>query len=206
MGAVRTAVSIGPGIIVPLVVLIVVMPLGLLAFRRWLASTGDRGAVREVSASRLTSDALRRTLPAGWRLVPEIAPSALGGIDHVLVGPPGVYAITTTMSPVPPPIDGPAPAAAVAAAAIARTGLDDVLRRGGAPASTAHVEVHWGPAGEQPAWHDRGHGAVAVDGRRLDEWVASLDAGGPSALAAAQVDLAWRAVTTGIGRPDPLGG
>ena len=54
---------------------------------------------------------------------------------------------------------------------------------------------------EQPVVLPVVHATVALDGRRLRDWVTSLPA---DVLTPSEVDLAWHGITTGIGRPDPL--
>jgi hypothetical protein len=128
----------------------------------------------------------------------EIAADKLGGVEHVLIGPGGIYAMQTSMEPLPEP--APGDARAIGRAAVVRGALDDALRRC-AMSSTALATVHWGAAGgTAPPSVDVHPGAVAVDGRGLDAWASAL----PATLTPAQVDLAWQTVVTAIGRPDPL--
>lgn len=193
----------GPGIVVPLVALVIIVPVVLLWARRRLQSSVGQADEDVVAAPsmRITSNALR-TLPAPpWRVVHEVADHKLGGIEHVLIGPPGIYAVRTSMDPLPAEPEHEPTAQQLAAPAIARGELDDVLRRC-ALASDAMLEVHWG----QPDDPDQVStpllsGLVAVDGRRLLDWTATLD---DVRLTASQIDLAWQTVTTAIGRPDPL--
>jgi hypothetical protein len=191
---------IGPGIIVPLVILAVVVPVAFVAAKRYLRSMSPGDAAATATGVRLTSGALHRIDPVGWRIVYEIPADALGGIDHVLVGPSGIYAVTTSLDPLPPEPTGQRGAREMAAAAIRRGDLDDVLRRCGST-SDAHVTVHWGAAQPGPCCVELGPGELAVSGHQLDAWFAAL---GPGRLGPAQVDLAWQTVVTGIGRPDPL--
>jgi hypothetical protein len=191
----------GAGIIIPVVVLAVVLPIGFTWAKR-LKDGAARSSGDDVGppGGRLTSAALRALPAPPWRVVYEIAPERLGGVEHVLLGPGGVFAIRTEMGALPGATAGPAEPRAVAAAAIARGPLDDVLARC-ATTSDLLVDVHWGPPADgAPGWRATVPGAVALDGRRIDDWVETL----PSRLTPAQVDLAWRTVTTAIGRPDPL--
>jgi hypothetical protein len=111
-----------------------------------------------------------------------------------------VFAVQTSMDPLP---EGAVPEPdphALARAAIMRGDLDDALRRC-AMRSDGLVEVHWGaPRHGATSSIAVIPGVTAVDGRRLGEWAASL----PETLTSSQVDLAWQTVTTVIGRPDPL--
>lgn len=193
----------GPGIIIPVVALVVVIPVGFTWARRLRdgADTSDADVDAGASGARLTSSALRELPSPPWRVVYEIAEEKLGGVGHVLIGPPGVFALTTTMTAMPA---GPASEHdphAIARAAIVRGDLDDALRRC-AMSSDALVVVHWGPPTGGPSAVDTTPGSLAVDGRAIGAWAAGLDT---TALTPAQVDLAWQTVTTAIGRPDPLG-
>ena len=97
----------GPGIIIPVIALVVVVPVGFTWARRLRdganvsAADGGPGA----SGARLTSAALRDLPAPPWRVVYEIAGDKLGGIEHVLIGPAGVFWMVTRMDPMP---DGPA--------------------------------------------------------------------------------------------------
>lgn len=191
----------GPGIIIPVVVLAIVVPIGFTWARR-LRDAGATGADvgTTAPATRLTSNVLREIPSPPWRVVYEIAPDKLGGVEHVLIGPPGIFAVATTMEPVPAGPPTRTDAHAMAQAAIVRGDLDDALRRCGMT-SRALVRVHWGPPNGGPTAVTTLPGVVAVDGRSLVAWTHGLD---DSDLGPAQVDLAWQTVTTAIGRPDPL--
>ena len=193
----------GPGIIIPLVIIAIVVPLAF----KWAKNTfkdaptaDDTAAV--ASGARLTSNALRDLPTPEWRVVYEIADERLGGVEHVLIGPPGVFAIQSSMDPLPADRGGESRGdpQEVARVAIVRGDLDDAL----APCvmtSDRLVQVHWGATvGEPQAAVELFPGLTAVDGRRVSEWTAGL---APS-LSPSQVDLAWQTVTTAIGRPDPL--
>jgi hypothetical protein len=195
----------GLGIIIPVLVLLVVVPMAF-----WWAKTNLKDAPAKWSdepvvapAARLTSTALRELPTPPWRVVYEIAADKLGGIEHVLIGPAGVFGLRTTMDPMPSGDPDPEPdARAVAEAAIVRGDLDDALKRC-AMTSDRLVEVHWGAGrdGRPSSSSDVLPGVTAVDGRSLTTWASSL---GTEAMSPAQVDLAWQTVVTAIGRPDPL--
>lgn len=192
----------GPEIIIPVVLLAIIVPAGFTWAKRNLRDPArDGSALGDPIAppsGRLTSGALRELASPPWRVIYEIADDKLGGVEHVLIGPAGVFAMKTSMEPVPAgPATDPSPAE-VAKSAVARAELDEALRRC-ALSSDRLVWVHWG-TGEHPASVEVLPGTTAVDGRRLDAWAAGL----PEALSPAQVDLAWQTVTTAIGRPDPL--
>lgn len=195
----------GPGIIIPIVLIAIVVPVvGVMAKKYLKDGAADRDEAPVVAPSaRLTSNALRELPSPTWRVVYEIADDKLGGIGHVLIGPAGVFAVQTSMDPLPDPPGDEHDPRAIAAAAIARGGLDDVLRRRGM-SSDRLVVVHWGaPVAGAPVAVDTVPGATAVDGRSVSRW-AEQTLAGAVALTPAQVDLAWQTVTTAIGRPDPL--
>lgn len=192
----------GPGIIVPVVVLAVAVPVALAIAKRKLKNPGAAaGAPTPVPSARLTSNALRALPVPPWRVIYEIADDKLGGVEHVLIGPPGVFALQTSMEPLPPPPSSDPDARDVARAAIVRGALDDALRRC-AMTSDRLILVHWGvpTSGTNPQSTEPLPAVTAVDGRQLAEWASRQN--GP--LSPAQVDLAWQTVLTAIGRPDPL--
>lgn len=188
-----------PGIVIPIILLLIAVSFGFRWARGLKAGASAPVEAAPPPSARLTSNALRELPSPPWRVVYEVSADKLGGIEHVLIGPPGVFAMQTSMEPLPQPSE-PDPRA-IGRAAIARGPLDDALRRC-AMSSDSLVTVHWGI--DQQA--TRGPslevvpGQLAVDGRRIDEWCRSL----PAALTPAQVDLAWQTVLTSIGRPDPL--
>lgn len=193
------------GIIVPLVVLPILLVGAYVWYRRSI--TGMRpDEAKPVSGVRLTAEALHRAPSPPWRVVYEIA-GALGDVDHVVVGPPGVVAITTVVADRPDPAqlrDASGEAKLVSEAAIVRGPLDELLR-----AATASCDrwarVHWGtPDPGRPAAVDLVHGSVLVEGQRIDEWLAAMVADATEPLDAPRIDAIWRTVVVGIGRPDPL--
>lgn len=195
----------GPGIIIPVLLLAVVVPVGFVWARQRFKEPGSvAGELPSAPAVRLTSKALRELESPPWRVVYEIGPDRMDGVEHVLVGPAGIFAVVTSMDPMPRAVSDPDPHA-VAAAAIKRGGLDEALRRC-AMTSDRLVTVQWGAnEGAAPLSLEVLPGVTAVDGRRVGDWAESATAGrdGP-ALSPAQVDLAWQTVVTAIGRPDPL--
>jgi hypothetical protein len=202
----------GPGIIIPVVVIAVVIPIAFVLAKRYLkdAAVNRADELPVAPSARLTSNALRELPTPTWRVVYEIAEEKLGGPGHVLLGPAGIFAVQTSMDPLPPRPVEPPDAHTVAAAAIARGGLDDALRRC-AMTSDHLLTVHWGQSvDDAPIAVDTVPGAIAVDGRSLVTWaelaVDDLHAdAGREPLSQAMIDLAWQTVTTAIGRPDPLG-
>jgi hypothetical protein len=196
----------GPGIIIPVLLLAVVLPVGLLWARRRFKQPGSvTDELPSAPAILLTSKALRTLESPPWRVVYEIGPDRMGGVEHVLVGPAGAFAIVTSMDPMPRAAVADPDPHEVAAAAIKRGGLDDALGRC-AMTSDRLVIVQWGAnEGTAPLSVEVLPGVTAVDGRRVGEWADGATAGrdGP-ALTPTQVDLAWQTVVTAIGRPDPL--
>jgi hypothetical protein len=196
----------GPGIIIPVAVLAVAIPVVLGVTRRRFkqVAAGIGPDLRQGSdpSVRLTSNALRALSTPPWRVVHEIGVQRLGGIDHVVIGPTGVLPITTTIEPLPQaPADDAADPTAIAEAAVMRGDVDDALRRC-AMSTDRLVVVHWG-VNRQPdvISVDLLPGVVAVDGRAVQAWLDELDG---ERLSPAQVDLAWQTIVTAIGRPDPL--
>lgn len=201
----QQCVPMGPEIIIPIVVLVIVVPVVLTWAKRNLRDPAREGAtaLEEVRprSERLTSAALRELSSPPWRVVYEIAADRLGGVEHVLVGPSGIFALTTSMDPLPDPPTEPPASADVAADAILRGDLDDALRRC-AMESDGLVRVHWGTVDDDRLAVEIHPGATAVNGRRIADWAAGL---GSDRLSQARIDQAWQTITTAIGRPDPLG-
>lgn len=192
-------------IIIPLFVAGVALFAAAVIARRWLHKLARSAEDREVRTARLTSEHLHRLPPPTWRLVLEMDHPDVPDIDQVVIGPCGVLAISTTLGDRPPldhaVDDDPEGARATAAAAMMRAPVDDLVSAAGVSCHLL-VHVYWGaPQLDLPAALPVVHAAVAVDGGRLDEWITSLPT---DVLSPAEVDLAWHAVTTGIGRPDPL--
>lgn len=190
-----------------LVVAFVVTVLVLVGFwfwyRRKIADLAPDAEERTLPGARLTSEHLATLATPPWRTVREISPGHLGSIDHVVIGPAGVVAIETVLADRPPPSAEPAGSDPhlVGAAAVARGDVDDLVRETGIGCEV-FARVYWGhPDPALEAAHEVATGHHAVEGQRLGEWLHELPSKG---LTESQVDLAWRAVLVGIGRPDPL--
>lgn len=192
------------GIIVPLIILPILLVGAYVWYRRSIADMQPDQA-KPVSGLRLTAEALHRAPAAPWKVVYEIG-GALGNVDHVIVGPPGVVAITTVVADRPDPAqlrDASSDAILVSEAAIARGPLDELLRAAAASCDR-WARVHWGtPDPGRPAADEVAHGSVLVEGQRIDEWLAAMVAGAAAPLDAARIDAIWRTIVIGIGRPDP---
>ena len=192
------------GIIVPLIILAILLVGAYVWYRRSIAEMQPDQA-KPVSGLRLTAEALHRAPAPPWRVVYEVG-GALGNVDHVIVGPPGVVAITTVVADRPDPAqlrDASSDAMLVSEAAIARGPLDELLEAAAASCDR-WARVHWGtPDPGRPAADDLVHGSVLVEGQRIDEWLAAMVVGAAAPLDAARIDAIWRTVVIGIGRPDP---
>ena len=187
-------------IVIPLVVVTVVVIGGFAWYQRKMRELSPESG-RDMSALRLTGERLRTLEPPTWRVVYEIRGDTLGDVDHVVVGPTGVIALVTLMMDRPAADTSDEPAR-IADAAVTRGGVDELAQRAGLGCELL-AKVYWGaPQPDAEAAHEITHGAVAVEGQRLDEWLTSLPG---DRLTPGQVDLAWQAIVTGIGRPDPLG-
>lgn len=192
----------GADIIIPVIAIVVVVPLALAWAKRYFKdNTGASDDASLVAQSdRLTSRALRELDSPPWRVVYEVPASKLTGIAHVLIGPAGIFALRTTMEPLPTQTREDADARAIGEAAIQRGGIDDALRRC-AMGSDRLVLVHWGVNESAEIAIDLMPGVAAIDGRELSTWANSVQG---TALTTSQIDLAWQTVVTAIGRPDPL--
>ncbi len=190
-----------PGAITALVVLPVVLAVVYVWYRR-TTSTAELAETPPISGVRLTAEALHRVVTQPWRVVYEI--TALGAIDHVIIGPPGVIAITTVVADRPSASIAPTDVAQLTAdAAIQRGPIDELARHSGASCRLT-ARIFWGsPDVARPAFDEIVHASQLVEGQRLAEWLAALETA-DDRISAAEIDLAWRAVVMGIGRPDPL--
>ena len=192
-------------IVISLLIGLTVLAVVAITSRRFLKRVRTSSAERTVRPARLTSEHLHRLPPPTWRLVLEIDHPGVPDVDQVVVGPCGVLAISTELGDRPAldhaVEDTPGGARATAAAAIIRATVDDLVSTAGSRCQQL-VHVYWGaPDLDRPAALPVVHATVAVEGHRLDEWITSLPA---DVLTPAQVDLIWSAITTGIGRLDPL--
>ena len=194
------------GIVIPLVVLPILIVGGFVWYRRSIGELAPDDA-RPVSGVRLTAEALHRDAGPPWRVVHEIG-GALGGVDHVIIGPAGIVAITTVVADRPDPDDivrVTGDAQLVGEAAVNRGPVDEVARPAEVPCRL-WARIFWGaPAPSRPSYDRLAHGSQLVEGQRIGEWLLALAANADDPLDAAAIDRAWQAVVTGIGRPDPLG-
>jgi hypothetical protein len=197
------------GIVIPLVVLAVVIVAGYIWYRRSMARLRP-DETKPISGVRLTAEALHRESPP-WRVVYEIG-GTLGGVDHVIIGPAGIIAITTVVADRPSPErlrETTGDAQLVSEAAVARGPVDEIARPSGV-ACRLSAKVFWGtPDPARPAHDEAAFGSHLVEGQRIHEWLTSIvdlraERDEPL-LESSQVDLAWQSIVMGIGRPNPLG-
>lgn len=193
------------GIILPLIAL----PILLFVVWRWYQHTvrpTETESPRTIAGIRLTSEALHRLPSPPWRVIHEIG-DQLPGVDHVVIAPAGIAAVRTTMIDRPTPehlAESAVVGQLVADSAIARGAVDDLLTAVGARCDTLAL-VFWGrPDARRHAAETSFHATVHVEGQRLTDWLEDWNAHAAPVLDAASVDGAWQAVTTGLGRPDPL--
>ena len=197
------------GIIVPLVVLPIALVGAYLWYHRSLADMRPVEATA-VSGLRLTAEALHRAPSPPWRVVYEVG-GALGDVDHVIVGPPGVIAITTLVADRPDPEElrrARGDAQLVGDAAITRGPLDELLRPVGSSCGRS-ARVYWGvPDAGRPPADDLVHASQLVEGQRLAEWLVTIErverVEQTTMLDQAGIDMVWRTITMGIGRPVAL--
>jgi hypothetical protein len=192
----------GLDIVIPVILIVLVVPLGLFWAKRYFKEnvSAREADVFVAPSDRLTSTVLRELESPPWRVVYEVPHGKLGGIAHVLIGPAGIFALRTTMDPMPAPTRDEPDARAIGESAIARGLVDDALGRCAMSADRL-VLVHWGPNEGSEIAIDLMPAVTAVDGRELHTWVNGLRG---ESLTPSQVDLAWQTVVTAIGRPDPL--
>ncbi len=191
-----------PTVLIPFLVLLAALVGFYLWYRNKIKELTLDPDDRPLPGARLTAERLRALSSPPWRVVFEIGEKYLGSIDHVVVGPSGVLAIETLATDRPSGVGQVAQAQLVANAAIARGDVDELAARVGAGCKTL-VRVYWGtPQPDSPAAIELVPGLVAVEGQRLTDWLVALP---PGPLQPAQVDQVWQHVSTGIGRPDPLG-
>ncbi len=194
------------GIVIPIVVLAVILVGAAVWYQRSMTALKPDDA-KPVSGVRLTAETLHRLDSPPWRIVYEIG-GALGGVDHVIIGPPGVVVVTTIVADRPTAerlLAAAGEAQLTAEAAIERGPADELVRPAGITCRLS-ARVFWGaPDPDRPAFDEIAHGNHLVEGQRLIDWLEVLnDSGAEPPITQAQVELAWQCIVMGIGRPDPL--
>ena len=191
-----------PGVLIPFALSVAVLVGFYVWYRRRIKDMTVDSDARVIPGGRLTATALRSLASPPWRVVYEVGDKHLGDLDHVVIGAGGVLAIHSVATDRPVEPSQVAEAQLVANAAIARGELADIAAQAGAQCRTL-VRVHWGtPQPDRPAGVEVAPGLVAVEGQRLVAWLVALP---PGPLPPAEIDRVWRAVSMGVGRPDPLG-
>lgn len=190
-----------PNVLIPLVLFTAALIGFFVWYRGKIKDLKIDSGDRPIASGRLTTERLRDLSSPPWRVVFEISEKHLGAVDHVVVGPSGVLAIETVAGDRPAGGNAINEAQLIANAAITRGDVDDLATRVGASCKTL-VRVYWGtPDPEAPAGVQVVPGLITVEGQRLNDWLVTLP---PGPLQPAQIDQVWQAITTGIGRPDPL--
>lgn len=199
-GFAANIVDVSPRIVISVFAIIAVMVVAYMMYKRYISSLAPDEKVRQVNGARLTSENLHGLPTPPWRIVFEISEDKLSGVDHVVIGPSGVIAVTTIMADRPTAVTEPE-AHQVAASAVSRSGVDELAQRAGLQCNMS-AKVFWGtPHPELPAAIETMHATMAVEGQRFTEWLSTLP---PGPLTPTQIDAAWQAILIGIGRPDPL--
>ncbi|MFK7917188.1 MAG: hypothetical protein AB8G14_03855 [Ilumatobacter sp.] len=189
-------------VLIPFILFVAALVGFYLWYKRKIRDMDVNDGERSLPGARLTAERLRALASPPWRVVFEVGERHLGPVDHVVIGATGAIAIETLMIDRPLHAEAAQHAQLIANAAIARGDVDDLAASVGAQCKTL-VRVYWGePKPDEPAGVELAPGLIAVEGQRLNDWLVSLP---PGPLLSAQVDQVWQAVSTGIGRPDPLG-
>jgi hypothetical protein len=150
-----------------------------------------------------TADALARLGPH-WRRVHALPIGKVYDIDHVLVGPPGVFAVETKFTAMTwdfrPDRLGPMEAHALEGAARSAIKVRNILHEASRPVVTPLLVV-WGPgAAKLPPWQYVGHTLVCA-GRLAPDWLAFL-ANKNSVLVPAQIQQMVRVAEDHIARTE----
>jgi hypothetical protein len=150
-----------------------------------------------------TAGALAQLGP-NWRRVHALPIGKVCDIDHVLIGPPGVFAVETKFTAVTwdfrPDRRGPMEDHALEGAARSAIKVRNVLHEAGRPVVTPLLVV-WGPgAGKLPGWQDVGRTLVCA-GRLAPDWLAFL-ANKNSVLVPAQIEQMVRVAEDHIARTE----
>ena len=177
----------------------------LLAFQV-VSSTGTAPTMRGDDAEQWTASELRKLRCRGWRVVNHVILTNTD-IDHVLIGPGGLYAIETKWSAYRWKIDASEDrvlrAARQAGEGAKQLRLWHEVKRHGITAAEPIVML-WGGGveglpGAQAATVVEGVRVVA--GPAASSWLDSLPSG---VLTASQVEAVWRGLDRHVGLRDPL--
>jgi nuclease-like protein len=165
--------------------------------------TGTAPTMMGDVAEQWTAGELRKLRRSGWRTVNHFC-LGLGDIDHVVVGPGGIFAIETKWSA--SPWDQEFGAARIADACrqvesnARQLTLWTDLKAAVAPIDVKPVVVLWGPGAPHvdPAISQRGRTTV-VAGSAMEGWRSSLTSG---VLTTSQLDAAWKVLDRQARRRD----
>lgn len=191
------------GILIPLILIPLVLAAVFVWYRRKISAMQPDERDLSVSGSRLTSECLQRLPHPPWRIVIEIAPGVLEGVDHVAIGPAGVVPLLTRVTDRPDVAVDRDPMTVVSTS-LARGAVNDALVDAGA-SSLPPARVYWGaPHSDEPAGRPNSDGVIDVEGQRLGSWLEGLPEPPTGPMSPARIDACWRSVLVAIGRPDPL--
>lgn len=176
--------------------------LGTLAYQVTQMAGTSAIAMGEI-AEQWTAQELRKLKRQGWCVVNHLLLRAWD-VDHVLVGPGGVYAVETKWSATPWELDPPEKRVISAARQASGNARDlslwQPIKATGAPPARA-VVILWGlgsgkpDAPQQTCLDD----VEVLTGRAIDSWRASLPV---NRLASSQVEACWQALAVQAQRRD----
>lgn len=153
-------------------------------------STGTAGPIMGDIAEQWTAQELRK-LPAGWRLVNHVFLRRIPDIDHVVIGPGGIFAVETKWSGDPwrlPSDERLKDAVRVAGGHARILNLWSELRRA-SQCEVIPLLVLWGPRGDAPVDRCVVDGVQVIRGSVLKEWGRAIPEG---ALTREQVEQVWQ--------------
>lgn len=180
--------------------------LGTLAYQVTQMAGTSAVAMGEI-AEQWTAQELRKLRRHGWRVVNHVL-LRTWDIDHVLVGPGGVFAVETKWSAQPwelkPPGSGVARAVWQVSGNARDLSLWQPIKAAGAGPARG-VVVLWGPPVQDGVNAERARldDVEVVTGRAIDEWRTSLPSSG---LTESQVEACWGALESQVRLRDSLGG
>jgi hypothetical protein len=162
----------------------------------WIVqATGTASLAMGEQAEQFTASLLRKR--RGWRVVNHVN-LRMADIDHVLLGPDGIFAIETKWSSHDWSTERLEGAAAQAARNARDLGLWADLRAYG---PVRPLVVVWGPAAELPEVTTT-NGVDVVQGKHFDQWWQQRPVRQP-ALSPADLDTAWDALSQRCELMDP---
>jgi hypothetical protein len=168
-----------------------------------IQSTGTAPTMMGDLGEQLTAGELRKLRRHGWRIVNHVTLRPARDVDHVLVGPGGLFAVETKWSATPwsqEPIDG----RIVDAAAQARENAHDLtiwhhLRSLGV-GEVKSVVIVWGAGARDFTAALSVSGTTVLAGPKLARWRRGLT---EAELTSSQVEAAWQALDAQCRVRDP---